>query len=210
MNRMIPLLSEELRPQSLFDLTLTPSVLASLQRSVTSGSILNYLFYGPPGVGKTSAARIIVRELDADIYELNGSHNSGDKTMVNQIELFASSVSLLGKAKVCFIDEADHMSKPAQAALRYVIENHSSRVRFLMTANDLKGVTPAIQSRCRCVSFDVLSKDRATVIDVLVARYERFMATRGIGVEQKRLRELVSSYFPDMRSIANALQDEYS
>jgi replication-associated recombination protein RarA len=65
------LLSEHLRPRHLADLNLPDPLLGSLERMVKRGSILNLLFYGKPGIGKTSAARILLREIEADVYELN-------------------------------------------------------------------------------------------------------------------------------------------
>lgn len=130
MTRHIQLLSETLRPSSLADLNLPDNLYSSFERMIKRRSIINLLFYGKPGIGKTSAARILLKEIDADIYEINGSFNKGDKTMVNRIEDFSSALSVEDKPKVCFIDEADHMSKEVQASLRYIIEKVSSTTRL--------------------------------------------------------------------------------
>ena len=198
------LLSEILRPQRIAELNLTESVSDSLERMEKSGSVMNLLFYGEPGIGKTSAARILTA--NADVYEINGSFTPGDKTMLKEIEAFASSISLLSQPKVCFIDEAEYLTKEVQAELRYTIEKFSRTTRFILTANDFKKITPALRSRCASICFDVSPKDRRGVVDKIVARYERILPTLGYTVDSERLREIVGIYFPDLRTIANQLE----
>lgn len=198
------LLSEILRPQCIAELNLTERISDSLKRMEKSGSVMNLLFYGEPGIGKTSAARILTAK--ADVYEINGSFTPGDKTMLKEIEAFASAISLLSQPKVCFIDEAEYLTKEVQAGLRYTIEKFSRTTRFILTANDFKKITPALRSRCASICFDVAPKDRREVVDKMVARYERVLPTLGYTVDSVRLREIVGIYFPDLRTIANQLE----
>ena len=201
------LLSEILRPRSVSELNLPPDISNSLERMERSGSVMNLLFYGEPGIGKTSAARIFTK--DADVYEINGSFNNGDKTMLRTIENFASTMSLFLKPKICFIDEADYLTKEVQAGLRYTVEKFSATTRFILTANDYKKVTSALRSRCAPICFDVVPKDRASVVDRMIARYERRLSEFGYEYDEIRLREVVSIYFPDLRNIANQIQLEF-
>ena len=208
MTNFKPLLSEVLRPQTLADLNLPENISSSLDRMVKSGSAMNLLFYGKPGIGKTSTARILINELRADVYELNGSFNNGDKTMVRVIESFASTMSLSDGPKICFIDEADHMSTDVQASLRYVIERVSSNTRFLLTANDISKLTPAMKSRCLPICFDVPPHQFRDVVDRMTLRYEQRLNELGYTTDTKRIREIVAYYFPDLRTIANMFQLE--
>jgi replication factor C small subunit len=203
-----PLLSDQLRPQTLTDLALSEDLKRMLTGFVSTGTMMNLLFYGSPGIGKTSAARILLRELEADVLELNGSFNDGDKTMVKKIEMFSHSVSFEGRPRVCFIDEADFMPRTVQDPLRYIIEKTSGNCRFLLTANDPNRLTAAIKSRCAPISFDVSVKDRKTIIDQMVDRYEVRLQDCGVDLDRKRIYEIVSVYFPDLRSIANRFQME--
>jgi replication factor C subunit 3/5 len=209
MTRHIQLLSETLRPSNLADLNLPDNLRSSFERMVKRRSIINLLFYGKPGIGKTSAARILLKEIDADVYEINGSFNKGEKTMVNGIEGFSSTLSFEDKPKVCFIDEADHMSKEVQASLRHIIEKLSSTTRFLLTANEVDRLTPALMSRCSPICFDVFPTDIPRIIDTMVARYKIALETSGYTYEESRLRNIVSVYFPDLREIANRLELEF-
>ena len=202
------LLSEQLRPSTLADIPLPLGFIRSFERMVHNGGLLNMVFYGKPGIGKTSAARILLRELDADFCELNGSFNSGEKTMVKSIENFAHTVSLRGRPKVCFIDEADQMSVANQNALRYTIENTSGNTRFLFTANDISKLTNAIKSRCLPVCFDLKPLEAASFVDELTERYGEKLQKLGLKIELQRIREIVGLSFPDMRMIANRLELE--
>ena len=198
------LLSELLRPRSVSELNLPSDISSSLERMEKSGAVMNMIFYGEPGIGKTSAARILTQ--NSDVFEINGSFHLGDKTVQKEIERFASTVSLFSQPKVCFIDEAEYLAKEVQAGLRHTIERFSATTRFILTANDIKKVTSAITSRCAPICFDVAPKDRASVIERMIARYERRLSEVGYQYDLNHLREIVSIYFPDLRSIANQFQ----
>jgi DNA polymerase III delta prime subunit len=202
------LLSEYLRPQTLAEVTLPDHLILSLERCVERGSIPNMLFYGRSVIGKTSTARILLRELDADVMELNGSSCERDKTFVNRIEGFTHTVSLYGRPKVCFIDEADHMSKGVQDALRYIIEQVSDNARFILTANDHNRLTDAIKSRCMPICFDIPRKDQEQVLERMVENYKHKLAEAGHPIGDDTVRKVVSIYFPDFRNIANHFQME--
>lgn len=208
MNVIAPLLSEQLRPQNLAEITLPDDTIKSLEAMVASGSPMNLLFYGNPGTGKTSTAKILLKAIDADFIELNGSFNNGDKGMVKKIEGFAYTTSMTGRPKICFIDEADYMPKAVQEPLRYVIEKASDHCRFLMTANTLGNMTPAIQSRCMPISFDIMSKDRAGIINRMTVQYDHKLRNLGYKFDQKNIHEIISLNFPDYRKIANRFQME--
>ena len=111
-------LCEELRPTRLSDLIQPKAIVHRLERMARTGKLQNMLFHGEPRVGKTSAARILIKRTDAEPYELNGSLNAGIDTLRNEFENWASTCSLSGKRKVCFIDECEYLSRNSQAALR--------------------------------------------------------------------------------------------
>jgi DNA polymerase III delta prime subunit len=203
-----PLLNELLRPQKLEDLNLPAKTVARLLKMQETGFPLNMIFYGKPGIGKSSAARVMLK--NSDVYEINGSHNSGDKTMVNAIQTFCSTMSLIGKPKVVFIDEVDFMPRNVQDALRYTIEQVSGNARFIMTANDYTKMTSAIKSRCVGLCFDVSIKERDEVIDKMLSRYEQHLKSLKIKYDPTRLREILGIYFPDLRAVANQIDFEFA
>jgi len=206
MKRPNQLVSELLRPQQLDDLTLPFRVIHRLQRMVESDTIMNMIFYGKPGLGKTSAARVITKTIGADVYEINGSSMTGIDTVRNTVEQYASSVSLYQKPKICFIDEADYLSKNAQAALRHLIERSSNNCRYLFAVNDISKLIPGIQSRLMSICFDIAPADRAEVQASMMDRYERKLSELGIRYDKERLNEIVGIFYPDLRTIANHIE----
>jgi replication-associated recombination protein RarA len=171
-----------------------------------TGNLQNMLFHGHPGVGKTSAARILLTTIDAETYELNGSLNAGINTFRNEFETWAAACSLLGKQKVCFIDECEYLSRNSQAALRGVIEEYA-HIPFLMTANDPSKLHPALTSRCMALCFDPLPTSR--MLAGLCTRYEKRLGKLGFSPRPARLKEIVHHAFPDLREIANRLEFEF-
>jgi replication factor C subunit 3/5 len=205
------LISELLRPQRLSDLTLPQKVIDRLQRMIELGSIMNMVFYGEPGLGKTTAARIFINELGPDdSIEINGSTATGVDYVRDHIERFASSFSMFGGNKICFIDEAEFMSKSAQAALRKVIEQTSCNCRYLFAVNDISKLLPAIRSRLLAICFDIAPSDRAEMQKRLLDRYERKLPELNVQYDRKRLTEIVGIYYPDLRSIANNIEFEFA
>ena len=91
---MTPILSEQLRPTEFADLIQPSAMVERLERMAEQRMPMNMLFYGQPGVGKTSAARILLNKLDADYYEINGSMETGIEHVRKNIEMFCVSMSM--------------------------------------------------------------------------------------------------------------------
>ena len=128
---MTPIFSEVLRPTEFADLIQPAAMVQRLKRMAEQRTPMNMLFYGQPGVGKTTAARILLNKLEACCYEINGSMETGIERVRKNIEVYCSSMSLLSAMKVCFIDECEYLSMNAQASLRGLIEKYD-HVRFRM------------------------------------------------------------------------------
>jgi replication factor C subunit 3/5 len=210
MSGLKPLFSELLRPLQLGDLTLPQRDIDRLQRMLDEGTIMNMLFYGSPGLGKTSAANILIKNGNFSKMEINGSSETGIDFVRTKIEGFAYSGSVMLRPKICFIDEADYLSKNAQAALRRVIEKSSRNCRFLLSANDIDKMVPAIRSRLKEICFDVGFADRVQVQARLIERYKAKLVELGVKHDDKRLIEIIGIYYPDLRAIANQIEFEFS
>jgi DNA polymerase III delta prime subunit len=215
MSESAQLLSELLRPQQLGDLTLSQRVIDRLQRMLDSRTTMNMLFYGRPGIGKTSAARVFAASDLYSLMEINGSSETGVDFVRVKISRFGSSMGWnlrTGESacKICFIDEADYLSKSAQAALRKVIEDLSFNCRFILAVNDISKLIPAIRSRLMEICFDIAPADRPEVQRRLIERYEIKLSEHGIRYDKERLRQIVGIHYPDLRSIANHLEFEFA
>lgn len=203
------LLSEHLRPKKLTDLLLPDHDITRLQRIVASGNLPNMLFYGSPGRGKTSAARILQHELDADIYELNGSRISGDKVMEKEITSVANDTTILLRPKILLIDEADYLHKRIQQSMRHIVENSSTKCRFILTANDASRIIPALQSRLTAVNFDLPISETRSVVERLKSTIPTKLTELGWKFDTERVVQIISLHYPDMRSVVNKIQYEF-
>jgi replication-associated recombination protein RarA len=199
-------LSELLRPTELADLIQPPEIIWGLERMVENRSLLNMIFHGKPGLGKTSAAQILARKLNADLYEINGSLWTGVSHVREDLETYVSTLSLTSDIKICLIEECEFLSVNAQAALRRVIEN----VRFLMTGNNISKLDRAIRSRCVPISFDVGPLEAEATIQRLLPRYIEKLGRLGYAnIDSEWLSKEMHIFFPDLRKFASRIEFKY-
>jgi putative ATPase len=197
-----PLLAEILRPKALSDLTLPTPTIERLQRVIETGSMVNLLFHGPIGSGKTSAARIFI---DAIGGYMTIDHSSETRPkLAKYIKDFAYRCG----ANICFVDEAHLISKHDQTALPDIID-WFRKCRFFFAATDVKKLIPALRSRLTEISFEVLPEDREEVQKRLMERYENMLPANGFTFDKVRLEQIIEANFPDLRSIANNIEFEF-
>lgn len=199
-------LNELMRPTDFDDLMQPARLVASLKRMARQQQPVNMLFYGEPSVGKTTAARILLKQLGTNSVTLNGSLDNG-VDVVRKLETVTSSLGLGEGPQVLFIDEADYLSMPAQAGLRALIEQRQ-HWRFLLAANDISKMHPALKSRCPPVCFDISVSDGEDVIARLLPRYRAKLKAEDIEVDEARLTQLLHTYFPDLRAFTTVLEME--
>ena len=117
---------EKYRPAQISDCVLPSDLKSTFQEFVDQGSIPNLLLSGGPGVGKTTVARAMLEQLNADYVVINGSMNGNIDTLRNEIMQFASTVSFTGGRKYVILDEADYLNaNSTQPALRNFMEEFS-------------------------------------------------------------------------------------
>ena len=204
--------SEAFRPRVMDDLLLPEPLITRFNKMLQRASPMDMIFYGSPGRGKTSAARIFIHGFKETYWvrEWNGSLVNGDKSFARQVEELACNKSVLGDKtdKIAFIDEADALPKPVQESLRYIIEN-AVRCRFLMTANDIRKLTPAIKSRLQPVDFDSSVIAIRAGIDKLMSTIPKRLDELGVSYDPERVLEIISTRYPDIRSIVNQIEFEF-
>ena len=125
---------EKYRPKNINDCVLPNETKKIFLDFVNNKEIPNLLLCGTAGVGKTTVAKALCNELDADFVLINGSEERNIDTLRVKIKQFASSVSLSGDYKVVILDEADYLNpQSTQPALRGFIEEFSNNCRFILT-----------------------------------------------------------------------------
>lgn len=174
--------------------------------------IPHLLFAGPAGVGKTTAALCIARELlgeywQRDTLELNASDERGIKMVRERVKEFAAVMKLSTSNndddkpyRIIILDEADEMTSEAQTALRRIIEDSSKTTRFIIICNYLSQIIEPIQSRCVIFHFTRLAKE--DVIDYLKMICEK----EGVKYEEKALEQIYTATLGDLRHSINILQ----
>ena len=131
---------EKYRPQTIEDCILPDSIKKTFQEFLNKGEIPNMLLSGPPGVGKTTVAKALCKQLGVDYYVVNGSDEGRFlDTVRNNAKNFASTVSLTSESrhKVIIIDEADNTTSDVQLLLRASIEEFSKHPHLYTITNTL-------------------------------------------------------------------------
>lgn len=157
-------LAERIRPKSLDDFIGQEHLIGKkgiLINSISNKVIPSIIFWGPPGVGKTTLANIIAKSLDRPFYTLSAI-NSGVKDVREVIEK-ASSLGLFGTAiPILFIDEIHRFSKSQQDSLLNAVEKGIITLIGATTENPSFEVIPALLSRCQTYTLKDLSHQNLT------------------------------------------------
>ena len=194
---------EKYRPKTLNDVVLTDEQKKFFGMCIQRQDIPSMLFYGPPGSGKTTTARIFIKELihsPMDIMFLNGSDTNGvDYIRQNVIE-FAKTPPISSKLKICAIDEMDYLSVNSQAILRNAMETYAGNLRFIFTCNYIHKVIDPLQSRC--TMFEMKTMPVEFVEDFV----NKILHKENIEFDVKDVQLIVKSLIPDIRKIVNTLQ----
>jgi replication factor C small subunit len=191
---------ERFRPTSLEHFVGNENIKDTIQKYLDQGDIQNFIFYGSAGCGKTTLAKIIVKNLDCDYLYINASDENGIDTIREKVKGFASSASWKG-IKVVILDEADFITIQGQAALRNVIETFSRSTRFILTCNFIERIIDPLQSRCQVLKIVPPSKT-----DVYNHLTWILADQLSISYEPEDLKTLIVQYYPDMRKMLNVIQ----
>jgi len=202
----IGLLSDYLRPTSFDELTLSTKIINHFKSMHESKNIMNMLFYGKPGAGKSTATKIFSQNIST--LTLNGAHFAKVENVRGKIFDYASSGSLFDNQKLIVIDDAEFLSSKSQGALRGVIEEHSDTCRFIFTVNKLTSIDAAIKSRLHVINFDIMPTERNEMINRYSTNVLQKLLAVNPELDERQFRAIIVKYFPDFRTIANQLQSE--
>ncbi|MDP4239613.1 MAG: replication-associated recombination protein A [Bacteroidota bacterium] len=157
----MPPLAERLRPQTL-DTYIGQQHLvgdnAILRKMIESGHIASFILWGPPGVGKTTLARIIANKLDRPFYTLSAV-SSGVKDVRDVIEKAKANRFFSQANPILFIDEIHRFSKSQQDSLLGAVENGTVTLIGATTENPSFEVITPLLSRCQVYVLKPLNKE---------------------------------------------------
>jgi len=194
---------EKYRPDNVDEYVWADKDQKSMIKSWISDQYIPHLLLaGQAGAGKTTLAKILVKELKIDPAEflhINASRDNNVEVLRNKITNFCSTMAM-GPFKVVLMDEADYITQPAQAILRGMMEQYHEGVRFILTCNYPNKIIPALHSRLQTVTFKTLDQVEFTV------RLGQIIATEGVEFDIETLDTYVKACYPDLRKAINTVQ----
>mgnify|MGYP003332711244 CR=1 FL=1 len=176
---------------------------------IETGYFPNLLFYGPPGTGKTTTIINLINAYQEHLgisgkgltIHLNASDERGIDIIRNQINQFVNSNSLFNQGmKFVILDEVDYMTKNAQQALRYLLQNYTGNVRFCLICNYISKIDEGLQNEFIRLRFNQLPKN--DIIQFL----KHISDSENLNMTEKSLSCIQKLYKSDIRSMINFMQ----
>lgn len=199
--------TEKYSPSTVDDVILPNHIKDAINSYIFYGQFPNLLFYGAPGVGKTTVAKLLCTILNMDYVLINASLHGNIDTLRVDILQFVTSGSFMSRRKCVILDEADYLNPSStQPALRNFMDEHSSKVSFILTANYKNKIIAPLRSRCSEISFTIPKKDRPAIAKNMYLRLMKILSEENVEADHSIITEVVKTYFPDFRKMISELQ----
>ena len=202
---------EKYRPSVFEEIVLDPLNKKLLKNIIDNNYFPNLLFYGPPGTGKTTTIINLVSMYQEKMnlknkglmIHLNASDERGIDIIRNQINSFVNSKSLFGEGmKFVILDEVDYMTKTAQIALRYLLNNYNNNynVRFCLICNYISRIDESLQTEFVRMRFNQLPE--SDIIKFL----QKINENENLQIKSDILISIQKYFMSDIRSMINYMQ----
>ena len=190
---------EKYRPSNLDTYIGNDHLKSKVSVYLESGDLPHLLLYGKAGTGKTTLAKILVKNIECDYLYINASDENNVETVRTKVKNFASTMGFKDY-KIIILDECDYITPNAQAALRNLMETFSKHCRFILTCNFVERIIDPIQSRCQ--SFQIIPPSKKEV----AKHIHDILLKENVMSDMKDLKVLIDSGYPDIRRVINASQ----
>ena len=196
---------EKYRPHRLSHVVGQKDITPRLEEYVKNRNMPHMMFAGPAGIGKTTSAIALAKELfenefERNFLELNSSDERGIDVVRGTIKEFARTLAFNADFKIIFLDECDALTADAQQALRRTMEKYSKTTRFILSCNWSSRIIEPIQSRCVVFRFRPLqSKD-------IEMHLKHIASEEKLQVEAKAYEAIIYVAEGDLRKALNTLQ----
>lgn len=198
--------TEEFAPKCLEDMVLTDELKEYFKNLISSKSKFNILLSGSPGIGKTTIAKIIAREVNASVLFIPCGVEGTVATAQGKLKTFCESMSIEGKPKLVILDELDSASGTQDNSFQKTLRNivsESPDTMFIGTCNYAEKVIDPIKSRLGVVNLGFTKKN-------LLIRIKKILDEKKIKYTRQSIisfiETVIKSYYPDIRQIISILQ----
>ena len=203
---------EKYRPNSIASMVLPIRLKNYFNKIIKTGNVPNMILHSVrAGTGKTTSAKALCQDLNADFYYINTSLNRGIDVLRDDIQQYATTLSPMNTGvKICIMDEFDYTTIDLQKAMRAAIEEFTETCRFIFACNSLNRIIPQIQSRCEMVDFNFMDeKIKQDMIPKIYVRLCNILKAEKIQYNEDTLKKMAMVYYPDIRHMIKLTQ-QYS
>ena len=204
---------EKYRPTKFEDIVLEDTNKLLLTNIIKTNNFPNLLFYGPPGTGKTTTIINLINKYQEKYNQkrkglkihLNASDDRGIDIIRNQINAFVNTKTLFGPGmKFVILDEVDYMTKNAQQALRYLIQQYSKDIRFCLICNYISRIDASLQNEFVRLRFSQLPK--TDIFKFL----KKITMQENIKIKNIQIKAIQEYFKSDIRSMINFIQSNHN
>ena len=197
------------RPTKFEDIVLDPLNKQILNNILSTLYFPNLLLYGPPGTGKTTTIINLINTYHASmglvnkdlIIHLNASDERGVDIIRNQICSFVNAKSFFRNGmKFVILDEVDYMTKNAQQALKYLLQEHTHNVRFCLMCNYISKIDEGLQNYFIKIRFNQLPPLEIKQFLKQIVDAEK------LNITDEVIGSIQNMYHSDIRSMINYIQ----
>ena len=203
---------EKYRPTSFDNIVLDPINRQIFENIINQNNIPNLIFYGPPGTGKTTTIINLINKYQEKynqknkglMIHLNASDERGIDVIRNQINNFVNTKTLFTHGiKFIILDEVDYMTKNAQKALKYLVQQYNDNIRFCLICNYISRLDYSLQNEFIRLRFSQLPQNDIYQFLKKIIKHEN------LNINKKQIEFIQNKFNSDIRSMINFLQSNY-
>lgn len=200
---------EKYRPNNFHDIVLDSYNRIVFENILEKNYVPNILLYGPPGTGKTTTIINLINKFQEKndeknkglMIHLNASDERGIDIIRNQINNFVNSKTLFNKGtKFVILDEVDYMTKNAQQALKYLLQDYRVNIRFCLICNYISKIDSSLQNEFVKLRFNQLPYIEIIKFLNMINREEK------LNLSDEEIKDIQKNYKSDIRSMINYMQ----
>ena len=190
-------------PSNIDSMVLTDELKNTFKTWINNNTLNNLCFYGIQGIGKTTIAKLLVKEFNCDDVLFQSCSIDGSIDMVKTTIKDFCDIIPKNQYKVVILDEADQLSQQAQMALRNIIVDSLDNCRFILTANYQDKIIDALKSRCTPIKLEFSTKDILKFC-IGILNKENIKYTKQTVLDFYET--IIVKKYPDIRTILEHLQ----